>query len=57
MRYAWIENGQILNVIVWDGETDLNLPEHVTLIDSEEAGPGWRWNNEDGFIAPEPPPE
>lgn len=49
MRYAWIENGRVVNVIVWDGETDLGLPDNVTLIDTEEAGPGWLWNNEDGF--------
>ena len=53
MRYAWIENGRVVNVILWDGETDLSLSESVTLIDSEDAQIGWSWNNEDGFTAPD----
>lgn len=56
-RYAWIENGRVVNVILWDGVTPIDVPDHVTLIDSDEAGPGWSWDNDDGFTAPEPPPE
>lgn len=54
MRYAWVENGHVINVIVWDGGEPLPLPESVTLIETAEANPGWCWDAESGFIAPPP---
>jgi len=51
MRYAWIENGQVVNVILWDGETPFEVPEHVSLIDDPDVGIGWT-HDQDGFHPP-----
>lgn len=50
-RYAWIENGQVTNVILWDGESGLAVPDHVSLIDSPSVGIGWTHDG-DGFHPP-----
>lgn len=53
MRYALIRDGEVENVILWDGVAELNLPEDVSAIDCpDEVSPGWLWNNADGFSAP-----
>ncbi len=52
MRYALIRDGIVENIILWDGEAPLDLPEDVSAIDTEEAGVGWTWNSEDGFAPP-----
>ncbi len=31
--YAVIENGMVVNVIVWDGEAELTVPDNQQLID------------------------
>lgn len=56
--YAVIENGMVVNVIVWGGEDEFNAPDNQQLINisdiSEQPGIGWAYS--DGvFTAPLPP--
>lgn len=56
--YAVIENGMVVNVIVWDGEAEFTVPDNQQLIDisdiSEHPEIGWAYS--DGvFTAPLPP--
>ena len=46
MNYAVIENGIVINVIVWDGVDPFQLPEGQTLqpIGDSEAWIGWKYN-------------
>ena len=57
--YAVIENGMVVNVIVWDGEAEFTVPDNQQLINisdiSEQPGIGWVYSDE-GFTAP-PTPE
>ncbi len=43
--YAVIENGMVVNVIVWDGEAEFTVPDNQQLINisdiSEQPGIGW----------------
>ncbi|HCN7622239.1 TPA: phage tail protein, partial [Escherichia coli] len=53
--YAVIENGMVVNVIVWDGEAEFTVPDNQQLINisdiSEQPGIGWVYS--DGvFTAP-----
>lgn len=58
MRYAVIDNGVVVNVVIWDGETEWPLPPDLSAIDcAPQVGIGWTWNNDDGFIAPPEPDE
>ncbi|EGF7423473.1 tail fiber assembly protein [Escherichia coli] len=56
--YAVIENGMVVNVIVWDGEDEFTVPDDQQFINisdiSEQPGIGWAYS--DGvFTAPLPP--
>lgn len=56
--YAVIENGMVVNVIVWGSEDEFNAPDNQQLINisdiSEQPGIGWAYS--DGvFTAPLPP--
>ena len=56
--YAVIENGMVVNVIVWGGEDEFTVPDNLQLINisdiSEQPGIGWAYS--DGvFTAPLPP--
>lgn len=55
-RYAHIEDGHVVNVIIWDGESSFTVPsgELVMLSDISEVGIGWTLEG-DEWIAPEPP--
>jgi len=56
MKYAQIIGTEVVNVIVWDGETDLGLEGE--LIQTDTAGVGWSYS--DGTFSPppaEPEPE
>ncbi|MDL4913725.1 MAG: tail fiber assembly protein [Enterobacterales bacterium endosymbiont of Blomia tropicalis] len=57
--YAVIENGMIVNVIAWDGETEFTVPDNQQLINisdiSEQPGIGWAYS--DGEFTAPPPPE
>ncbi|MFY0496516.1 tail fiber assembly protein, partial [Escherichia coli] len=56
--YAVIENGMVVNVIVWDGEAEFTVPDNQQLINisdiSEQPGIGWVYSD-GGFTAPLPP--
>ncbi len=59
MRYAHIENGVVTNISNWDGETEYNPGEGITLIQADEnAYVGGEYNG--SFVArpvePEPEP-
>jgi hypothetical protein len=41
-RYALIQDGEVVNVVVWDGKTEFTPEgELVALTDDEVVGPGW----------------
>ncbi len=53
MKYAVILDGQVVNVVLWDGEAEWSPGEEYSVIDcGEEVGIGWTWNTDDGFIEP-----
>lgn len=58
--YAVIENGQVVNVIVWDGDTDnWQPPEGQIAVDISEgstAGIGYTYDGEVFTAPPVPPP-
>lgn len=58
--YAVIENGVVVNTIVYDGEAELNISDNQQLVSINDAvtvSPGIGWLYSDGeFIAP-PEPE
>ena len=35
-RYAHVENGVVTNVSIWDGETNYNPPDGVTMVLADE---------------------
>ncbi|MCQ6583672.1 hypothetical protein NO388_23545 [Escherichia coli] len=47
--YAVIENGMVVNVIVWDGEAEFTVPDNQQLINisdiSEQPGIGWVYSD------------
>ena len=54
--YLVIKDEQLINTVVWDGESDWTAPEGTTV---ELAPPhvGIGWTRVDGnWVAPEPPP-
>lgn len=58
-RYAYITNGTISNVILWDGESYYDPGTHVTLInidDRQEVQIGWSYDGSN-FTAPVVPSE
>ena len=54
MRYAQIVDGIVVNVILWDGETDLGLDGELINVDDTPCGPGWTY---DGTTFTSPPVE
>ena len=57
--YAVIENGMVVNVIVWDGEAEFTVPDNLQLINisdiSEQPGIGWAYS--DGVFTAPPTPK
>lgn len=51
MRYAIIENGVVVNVVV----ADVEFASQQGWIECPEAGPGWLYDGQT-FTAPPPPP-
>ena len=55
MRYALVNaDGLVVNAIVWDGQTDYNAPDGLTVVaisDDVRAGPSWTYDGTD-WIAP-----
>jgi hypothetical protein len=45
--YAHVENGIVVNVSVWDGESDWTpLEEIIEIPEGVTAGIGWSWTGE-----------
>lgn len=57
MKYAQIIDGNVVNVILWDGETDLGLTGELKNIDDTECGPNWTYDGTTFHAPPEPEPE
>ena len=56
-RYAIVSGGQVVNVTLWDGETEWAPPEGQEAIPCpEEVGIGWSYADGD-WTAPEPSSE
>lgn len=55
MRWALVENGKVVNVVVADG--DYQAPTGVTAVDATDSrvGPGWTYDG--NAFAPPPEPE
>lgn len=57
MRYALINaDGLVVNAIVWDGQTEYNAPDGLTVVavpDGVGGGPGWTYDGTN-WIAPPP---
>lgn len=57
--WALIENNVVVNVIVWDGESEWTPPDGQALVDltgiDPEPGPGWLYEN--GAFSPPPLPD
>ena len=51
MRKALIKDGYVVNVIVWEEDSDWEVPEGHYLIDAGDASPGDTWDGEK-FIKP-----
>jgi len=53
-NYAVIENGTVINVILYDGAAELHLPEGQTLQPLGDSGAwiGWKYNSKTAFEAP-----
>jgi hypothetical protein len=60
MKYALVDaDGLVVNAIVWDGETEYNAPDGLTVVavpDGQPCGPGWTYDGSD-WIAPPPSEE
>lgn len=50
--YAVIENGMVVNVIVWDGEAEFTVPDNQQLIDISDISehPGIGWGIQTGYL-------
>jgi len=56
MKYAIVENDEVINVTLWDGTTEWSPPEGtIAVACPDEVGPGWTYEN-GTFVAP-PVPE
>jgi len=56
MRWAQIVDSTVVNVILWDGQTDLGLDGELLNVDDTPCGPGWTYDGTT-FTAPPPQPE
>lgn len=52
-NYAVIDNGIVINVIVWDGVTPLKMPSGKTLVRLGDSGAWIDWRYTNGkFVSP-----
>lgn len=55
MRYAIVKNGEVINIIEWDGLAEYLPAENCDVYDVvPEVSIGWTFVNEE-FVAPDPP--
>lgn len=58
-NYALVQNGKVINTVVWDGEDEVDFGEGVVVVempDGVAAGISWSYEDEK-FEAPEPTAE
>jgi len=56
MKYAIIENNEVINVTLWDGVSKWSPPEGtIAVACPDEVGPGWTYNGST-FSPPAPAP-
>jgi hypothetical protein len=51
MRYAVIDNGDVVNVALWDGVTEWEHADNAVNVEGLSVGPGWRYENSE-WVAP-----
>lgn len=54
-RYAIVSDEKVSNVVMWDGESELQLSTGETAVASDVADIGWEYRDGE-FITPAPPP-
>lgn len=57
MRYAVIENDFVINIIIWDGETEFAVSDNQQLVNISDVYAGIGWSYSDGVFTAPPPPE
>ncbi|MDU7837696.1 MAG: tail fiber assembly protein [Pantoea sp.] len=56
--YAIIDDsGTVINVTVWDGESEWTPPDNTTAVKCGDSGAGIGWSYKDGVFTPPPAPE
>ena len=55
--YAVIDpNGNVVNMVVWDGESEWYPPEGMIVIESGDSGCAIGWTYKGGIFTPPPAP-
>jgi hypothetical protein len=54
MKYAHIIDGIVVNVIVWDGVTPIELNGELVNVDDTPCGPDWTYDGTTFTAPPEP---
>ena len=55
-NYAVVKNGNVENMIVWDGVRELSIPDSELILADENARIGGSWDgNVFTFVEPTPP--
>ncbi|EHW2953864.1 TPA: hypothetical protein ACHY19_003821 [Escherichia coli] len=54
--YAVVQNGVVVNIAVWDGESEWNPSDGVAVLAEEGVGVGWSYDGKK-FIKPASKPD
>jgi hypothetical protein len=58
MRYAIVQDGQVVNVILWDGMTAYDAPSTpIAIPDDLAVCPGWSYDGSNWTAPDEPEPD
>jgi len=58
MRYAVLENDEVVNLIMWNSEDEYEPAEHCMVIPvTEEVAIGWKRDGDSWIVPVEPEPE